>query len=198
MPGRKWTPEEFDLLQELWGYRTLPQIAKALNRTPEAVKIKISRLYLGTYESNSEYMNARQVSYMMGVDVHTVTDYWIPKFGLKCTKRAPMGARKFTYIKLTDLIKWLKVHQDKWDSRKLELYALGEEPEWLTAKRAGEFGTKPRGCRKWTQREDDRLRILFRKGLTSGQIADDIGRSSHAVRHRIAAIDMWETGRKTA
>lgn len=198
MSGRKWTPEEFDLLQELWGHRTMPQIAKALNRTPEAVKIKISRLQLGTYESNSEFMNARQVSYMLGIDVHTVTDYWIPKLGLKCTKRAPTGSRKFTYIKVTDLMRWLQDHQDKWDSRKLELYALGSEPEWLTAKRSGEFGKPILGCHKWTQREDDRLRMLFRKGLTDKQIAAELGRSEAGVGHRRQRIDMWETRRATA
>ena len=39
------------------------------------------------------------------------------------------------YVKQEDLLEFLKAHQDIWDSRYLEIYGFGSEPEWLIKKR---------------------------------------------------------------
>lgn len=134
--GPDWTQEELDYIREVWGDKTVPQIAKHLGRSVTAVKVKTARLgYIGQKWSG-EMMSARKVSELLGVDVHTVCDFWIPKYGLKA-KRRQLGVTKktTTIIMFEDLLRWLEAHQDLWDSRRVEMYALGMEYDWLKEKR---------------------------------------------------------------
>ena len=38
--GKRWSDEEILFLQELWGSKTIPQIAKIMNRSENAIKVK--------------------------------------------------------------------------------------------------------------------------------------------------------------
>ena len=42
-----WTQDEEEYLQEMWGSRSIPAIAKHLGRTVNAVKVRVARLGLG-------------------------------------------------------------------------------------------------------------------------------------------------------
>lgn len=139
--GPDWSREEVELMQELWGTYTIPQIAKRLNRSVLAVKVKSGRLGLGRYVNSSQYITANQAAVLLQVDIHTVTDVWIPA-GLRFTWKAPQGKRKFRYIRMDDLLEWLRENPDRWDSRRVELFALGSEPEWLKEKRKADL-TRP-------------------------------------------------------
>jgi hypothetical protein len=193
--ARDWTKEEIEQLQDLWGPKTIPQIAKIMGRTNNAIKVKSSRLGLGAYKDSSEYLSAQQVSSLLGVDSHTVTNYWIPKCGLKCRKIALLGKKKFKYIRMDNLLRWLEHNQDKWDSRRVELYALGVEPEWLKAKRKADMKLPARKAQKWTREEDKRLIFLFKTGnYTIAQIAEQMGRTLPGIEHRLSRLDVWGTG----
>ena len=167
-------------MREMWGSKTIPQIAKKLGRSETAINIKAKRLGLGTFKDSSEYLPALQISKLLGVDIHAITDYWIPKCGLKFKRISPRGKQYFTYIKITDVMEWLWLNPDKWDSRRVELYAFGCEPEWLQAKRKLDLASKPRGCFKWTAQEDAKLVMLYRSGAKIQDIADTLGRT-HAL-----------------
>lgn len=193
--SRHWTAKEYGLLEELWGTKTMPQIAKILGRSTNAIKIKIVRRGLGAFKHRGEYMTARNVSELLGVDIHTVTDYWIAKCGLKAKKLASHGQKRFTYIAYDDLIKWLRKNQDKWDSRRVELYALGCEPDWLTVKRQRDTELPARRWQKWTWEEDWRLVTMYKRGESTDDIATTLDRSKLAVRHRARRLDIWGTGK---
>lgn len=47
MGGKKWSEKEIDYLNSMWGRYNLNVLAKKLNRTVEAVKLKSERLGLG-------------------------------------------------------------------------------------------------------------------------------------------------------
>ena len=47
MGGKKWSEKEIDYLNSMWGRYNLNALAKKLNRTVEAVKVKSERLGLG-------------------------------------------------------------------------------------------------------------------------------------------------------
>lgn len=47
MGGKKWSEKEIDYLNSMWGRYNLNALAKKLNRTVEAVKLKSERLGLG-------------------------------------------------------------------------------------------------------------------------------------------------------
>lgn len=99
-------------------------------------------------------------------------------------------------IKLEDFIKWLKAHQDLWDSRRLEPYALGYEPEWLVEKRKrdSEITTKSRGT-KYTPYEDALIVMYLKQDKTQKEIGALIGRSEASVNARIMRLDVWGTGK---
>ncbi|WP_195615494.1 hypothetical protein [Intestinimonas butyriciproducens] len=84
--GKDWTQKELDYIAEVWGEKTIPQIARHLGRSINAVKIKANRLGYAGQMKYGEMMTARKVSELLGVDVHAVCDYWIPKCGLKGRK----------------------------------------------------------------------------------------------------------------
>jgi hypothetical protein len=189
-----WTQKDINILTEYWGYKTVPQLSKMLNRSVNGVVIKAKRLDLGACTSAGELMTARKVSELMGVDIHTVTDYWIPR-GLKARHMAMRGVKKMTMIDFSDLLRWLKNNQDKWDSRRIELFSLGSEPEWLQKKRTSDNKKILKGCIKWMPIEDQTAVTLFRQGVTIQQIADRLGRTHAGVEHRISRLDVWGSGK---
>lgn len=195
MGGKNWTPEQISYLQENWGEKTIPQIAKALGRSSDAIAIKSNRLGLGNQMDSGSLLNARRVSYLLGVDVHAITDYWIPKCGLKGKKQNIRNNRKQTVIRFDDLLDWLKKNQDKWDSRRVEKYALGMEYDWLIKKRGEDQSKSKRKSQKWTPYEDAQAIKLFQAGMTYQQIGKELDRSMASVEHRIHRLDVWGTGR---
>ena len=193
--GPDWTEEEIELMEDLWGTYTIPQIAKRLNRSVQAVKVKSSRLGLGRYVNSSQYLTANQVANLMHVDIHAVTDVWIPA-GLPFKWKAPLGGRKFRHIKHSDLLTWLKDNPDRWDSRRVELFALGSEPDWLKEKRKADTNLPVRRALKWTPEEDAKLVSMFRRGgKTYAEMGAELGRSADAVERRVARLDIWGTGK---
>lgn len=195
--GPDWTQEELDYIREVWGDKTVPQIAKRLGRSITAVKVKTARLGYTGQKWSGEMMSARKVSELLGIDVHTVCDIWIPKYGLK-SKRRQLGVTKkaTTIIMFEDLLKWLEAHQDLWDSRRVEVYALGMEYDWLKEKRKADAAKPTRKARKWTQQEDDRLIALFKRGgMTYAEIGAELGRPASGVEHRLQRLDVWGNGK---
>lgn len=129
MGKRTWTREQVETLREFWGSRTYSYIANKTGHTETAVRLKAKRMGLGPVKDASEYMCAREVARMMGIDVHTVTDYWIKKLGLRCRRIKGKNRTLWILIRHNDLMEFLREHEELWDSRRIEPYALGMEPE---------------------------------------------------------------------
>lgn len=193
----RWTQEEIDYISEAWGEKTIPQIARHLGRSINAVKVKSVRLGYTGQKWYGNMMSARKVSELLGVDVHTVTDYWIQKCSLKAkAKRLGNSKKTTTIILFDDLLLWLEQHPDLWDSRRLELYALGMEYDWLIEKRKADSHLPARKAQKWTAEEDARLISMFKRGdMTYSEIGAQLGRSASSVERRIHRLDVWGTGK---
>ena len=192
-----WSKEELDYIREVWGQKTIPEIAKKLGRSINAVKIKTTRMGYTGQKWYGEMMSARKVSELLGVDVHAVCDYWIPKCGLKAkSKRLGETQKTTTIIMFEDLLEWLEQHQNLWDSRRVELYGLGMEYDWLVAKRKEDALKPARKAQKWTPEEDQRLVSMFRRGgMTNAEMGAVLGRPASGVEHRLLRLDVWGTGR---
>ena len=195
--GRNWTAEELSYVREVWGEKTIPEIAAKLGRSINAVKVKTVRLGLTGQKWSGEMMSARKVSELLGVDVHAVIDYWIPKCGLKAkAKRLGASKRTTTIIMFEDLLSWLQEHQDLWDSRRVPEYGLGIEYKWLRAKRENDKQLPARRLQKWTSNEDQRLIIMFKRGdKTQAEIAKELNRSRASVEHRLSRLNVWGDGK---
>lgn len=195
--GKDWSQEELDYIREVWGQKTIPEIARKLGRSINAVRIKTQRMGYTGQKWYGEMMSARKVSELLGVDVHTVCDYWIPKCGLKGkAKRLGKTKKTTTIIMFEDLLEWLEAHQDLWDSRRVELFGLGMEYDWLVEKRKADGLKPPRKAQKWTPEEDQRLISMFRRGgVTNDEMGAALGRTASSVEHRLLRLDVWGTGR---
>lgn len=135
MGKRTWTSEQIETLKELWGTSSYHYIAKRTGHTETAIRLKAKRMGLGSVKDASEYICAREIARIMGIDSHTVTDYWIKKLGLKCRRIKSKHKTLWVMVRHDDLMRFLENHQDIWDSRRIEPYALGMEPEWFHQKR---------------------------------------------------------------
>ena len=133
----KWSAKDEEFLIDKWGVMEIDAIAKKLKRTYLAVMIKAKRLKLGGfYSGNSLSLTATQASKVLNNDRHTVVR-WIKNHGLKATQTT-FKIKNVWLINFDDLLEWLKDNRHKWDSSKVELYALGKEEEWLKEKRKKE------------------------------------------------------------
>lgn len=196
MRSKAWTAEELNYIREVWGEKTVPEIAAKLGRTINAVKIKAVRQGYRGQKWSGEMMSARKVSELLGVDIHTVTDWWISKCGLKAkAKRLGESKRTTTIIMFEDLLYFLRTHQELWDSRRIEEYALGAEYAWLKEKRNKDRELPIRRLQKWTRYEDGQLIIMYKRGLAKSEIAKRLGRSYASVERRISRLDVWGSGK---
>lgn len=152
MGKRTWTKEDVERLEALWGWHSYAAIAKSVGHTETAVRVKAKRLGLGAVKDASDYLCSREVARIMGIDSHVVTGCWIGRLGLPC--RRVRGKRKTLWVMVRHdhLMEFLEEHTEIWDSRRVEPYALGEEPEWLHEKRLADRRkgdvTVSRWCRK--------------------------------------------------
>ncbi|MCL4417496.1 MAG: sigma-70 region 4 domain-containing protein [Actinobacteria bacterium] len=187
--SKNWTKKELEYLYDNWGYVTVKSIAKTVKRTPIAVVVKAKKVGLkGAYCSGTA-LSARKVSDMLKIDIHTVTDYWTAKCGLKYRKTVMRFKRKMTLIEYDDLIKWLRKNPDKWDSRRVIKFGLGFEPDWLKEKRILDSYEPKRKKQKYTRLEDSKLSMLyFSEGKSYREIAEIMDRSCNSIEHRLARI----------
>ncbi len=192
-----WTKEEDELLEEMWGTSTPQSIASKVGRSTVAVIQRVKVRNLGAFTEVGVYINRNQAAQMVGVDYKVLTRNWEANHGLCFKQKKVRSDMKSQYlIKLENFIKWLKNHQELWDSRKMEPYALGIEPEWLADKRKrdSENTNKPRGT-KYTRKEDSLIVMYLKMDKTQKEIGELLNRSEASVNARIMKLDVWGTGK---
>ncbi|MCM1039834.1 MAG: hypothetical protein NC434_10970 [Ruminococcus sp.] len=153
MGKKTWTSEQIDKLCDLWGTKSYKSISRIVGHTETATRLKAKRIGLGEFKNASDYICAREISRIMGVDVHTITDYWIKKLGLPCKRIEGSGRTLYVMVRHDELVTFLKNNQSIFDSRRIKPYGLGCEPEWLHQKRLRDRMTY---CSAETQRQQAR------------------------------------------
>jgi DNA-binding CsgD family transcriptional regulator len=78
-----WTPKEIEHLAVLIHRYSVPQIAKMLHRSPNAVKVKATRLKLGL-RTRDDWYTKNEVCEILGVD-HRKVQSWIDSGALVAT-----------------------------------------------------------------------------------------------------------------
>lgn len=185
MHNKIWTQEEYCYLRDNWGKLTIPQLSQNLQRSQNAIKCKIHRLKLGRCNARVNCLSARQVASLLNIDANTVIKYWIKKYELKGKLKAPYGKERQWFIDFDILVDWLKHNQSLWDSRKLPLYALGPEYDWLIEKRKLDLKRPKRGDQRWTRMEEIRLVRLFKLNYTYKEISEILSRTENSVKTKL-------------
>ena len=139
--SRTWKPEEEDYLMEKWGQISVPAIAKKLNRTTNAVKVRAQRLGLGAVLMAGEYVTLNQL--LLAVNGGSSSygykmKSWVENRGLPVhTKKVNRCSFRVVYIE--EFWEWAERYRSFIDFSKMEPLALGEEPGWVAEQRKKDF-----------------------------------------------------------
>jgi len=142
---RPWRPEEDAFFEEHTGRLSYAQIGERLGRTPEAVKVRFTRMGLTAASKLPGYLTANRTAALLGLDAHKVVS-WI-EHGILPGERMPFAGRPMWRVSLMRLKMWL-VKPTSWVYIKPEriksahirrLVLLAQKrwgDEWLSTKQA--------------------------------------------------------------
>lgn len=188
MGGKKWSKEEIDYLNSMWGRYNLTTLAKKLNRTVEAVKVKSERLGLGGGLKAQDAISKADIKRICGVTDYTVGK-WMSMYGLKCTNKVVTSKRSFCLIKTKDFWDFAKNNNELIDFSRIEKNILGVEPEWVDEFRKRDFKMKRKVYRrKWSAAEEKEAIRLYRKGLSHKEIGKRLDRPYHGVQCKLMRL----------
>lgn len=183
--SKKWSGADVEYLQESWGKASIPEIAKKLNRSINAIKLKAGRLGMGRHLHSGDLITFVQLCEALGKknSYSWLRDKWA-RYGFPFRRKKSIK-EKYLMVSIEDFWKWAERHQDIIDFSDFEEYAIGKEPVWAKEKRHMDF-EKRRNNKPWTQQEDDRLIHMLRAQRYSlDEIAADLDRKEGAIRRRI-------------
>ena len=181
--SKRWTNEEIEYIRENLGNVSMSYISQKLNRTPNAIIIKATRLKIGGPTIKTEYLLPNIAAQMVGVDFASII-YWIKYKDLKIERKSIRG-KKRTLINYEDFIDFLKNNQKLWDSRKVEPYALGCEPKWLLEKRLIDRKRPKNSQNKWSKFDEIKVEKMKNEGRPIQEIADEVNRSNASVKRKL-------------
>lgn len=192
---RKWTKEEENFMEEMWGTISIKAIAKNLGRSEKAVEVKKNKMQLGPFIESGDYITFGTLLKALGLE----TEYaykkklWIEKKKLPVHKKT-VKENTFRIIKIEEWWEWAEKNKGIIDFSRMEENILGIEPEWVKRKRKRDrdhrikYTTKP-----WTGIEDVKLRrMLQKKEYTYKQISKELKRTIGSVQKRIRTLEIDE------
>lgn len=187
-----WTPSEIDFLKQAWGMKSTDAIARKLNRSIGAVKVKANRLGLGPWIESSDKITVSELFKVLKPNV-TTGGYSDFKRQLKLHK-APMQKvkvenQKILMIKIDDFWKWAEKHKHIVDFSYLEKNILGIEPKWVDEKRKNDFKQRFKR-RNWSSIDEQRLVYMVQKGYSLLNISKELNRTCVALRKRIYMLGL--------
>ncbi len=106
----RWTPAERDYLAAHIGIQNDEQIAAALGRSPNSIKIKRQRWNLPAHSKRPGYLTGNTIARILGVDIHAICK--MHNRGLIPTKRLA-GARGILVIHQTTFYRWA-INPNNW------------------------------------------------------------------------------------
>lgn len=185
---RNWTAEEEEYLRENWGRVTVPGIAKALGRSVDAVKARVTRLGLGPYLENGDYVTFNQLLIAV-CGTNAGGGYklksWVENRDFPVhNKRRDKTVIRVVY--LDEFWEWAEKNRSFLDFSKMEPLALGAEPDWVAEQRRKDFEAYALQRKDaWTSEEDSRLVMLVKQHkYTYAEISDMMHRSCGAIQRR--------------
>jgi hypothetical protein len=194
--GKIWPKEDDYFLEENFGKISLPRMAKRFKRTTNAVRQRAIDLGLRASTTAQGYITARILAEAVGVDNTIVTKLWIKKHKLKAQKVVTFCTREVWQIDIRDFWKWAFKNQKRFDSRKFEPLALGQEPTWMAEKRKADRSKPKRLWKSWSTLEKQRVRNMLARGMKpeaiAAEIAAELGRSEQAVVSKCQVLSQKE------
>lgn len=194
--SRHWKPHEDEYLEENWGKFSVPALAKHLNRTVGAVKLRASRLGLGAFRMGGDYITLNQLHIAITGSAGGsgyILKSWIKNRGLPVHTKKVVEHR-FRVVYLDEFWEWAEKNRSFIDFSKMEPLALGAEPEWVAEQRKRDFqGYAIQRKDPWTPEDDSRLIMLLREHKYGyAELSDMLRRSSGAIQRRCQDLGIKE------
>lgn len=193
---KRWTPEDEEILCECWGTMTVAGLCKKLNRSKNAVMVKVNRLGLPPYLESGEYITMRQLILALGYsgssDSYKIKS-WIQNRGFPVrNKRHTKKVVRVVF--LDEFWKWAEKNRSFLDFSKMEPLALGEEPDWLAEQRRKDFKAYALQRKEpWIVDEDSRLKMLLKQHkYGSAELSEMLRRSTGAIQRRCTDLGLKE------
>ena len=194
--GRNWTREEEEQLAEWWGTYSVDAIAARLNRSRDAIIVRVQRLGLGAHLASSERISFNVLIKELGLNGSY--KWYLQKLidaGLIVHKQRVRDC-SFRMVDLEEFWAFAEQNKRMFDFSRLDENALGAEPGWVKVKRTEDFkrssAVKPHNA-KWTKQEDEALlRLLKAYRYTYPEIAERLCRSEGAIQRRVVDLGIKE------
>ena len=190
--SRTWSKEEIEELEELWGYHSIPAIAKRLNRTVYAIKNKAIRLGLGRHLDSSDLITLNMLLEILGYtngNAYTI-QHWKEK-GLPIRYKKSVNM-KYKVLKLDEFWEWAEKYRTIIDFSRLEKNALGLEPGWVGEQRKIDMKAKAEFKKTpWTDGEDSHLKMLVeQQKYNYAEISKMLQRTEDAIKRRLLNLNI--------
>lgn len=189
--ARNWTKQEEEYLIEKWGTVSVKAIAKALNRSENAIIVRKDRLGLGAFLESGEYVSWHQLLLALGITGGSgyMMTSWVKNRGFPVhTKR--VNSNSFRIVYLEEWWEWAEKNKDLLDFSKFEENLLGEEPQWVKDKRRHDVEKAQKYIlTPWTKTEDEKLIFLVAKQkYTYDELSKMLRRTNGAIQRRLCDL----------
>ena len=191
---RTWTAEEENYLRESWGTVTVDGICRHLNRTQNAIMVRVNRLGLSPYLESGEYITFQQLILAMGMG-RTSSKYlqisWVENRGFPLHYKR-RGTATIRVVYLDEFWPWAEKNRSFLDFSKMEPLALGAEPEWVAEQRRKDFQAFAIQRKDpWTPEEDSRLKTLVEQQRYGyAELSEMLRRSAGAIQRRCTDLGL--------
>ncbi|RWR06735.1 hypothetical protein QNH23_06405 [Siminovitchia fortis] len=192
--GKKWSEEELEYLEDKWGAVSIKGIAKKLNRSVNAVKLKAQRMGLGDARSHFDGITVSQLSLVLNTH-YGILKNWIKLYDFPARKKVFAAENKVLVVTYQDFWKWAKENRHMLDFSRFERLSLGPEPKWVEEKRKADqikklHVPKPHNT-PWSKDDDEKLKWMLNQfKYTYPEIAEELKRSQAAVKRRILDLGL--------
>lgn len=181
---RIWTEEEEKKLKTLSKTMTASQIANVLGRSKNSIDCKRKKMNIQDCMTTTDCITANQVGVLVGQFRTNIYRRW-SKAGLPLKK---MGT-KYKVINEKQLIKFMKEHYELWRASQCDYDFFCKYDWFLERLKAERNGTDTidayRKRKEWTPYELSRVKMLWKRGKSGNEIAEEVGRSRMAIYHQI-------------
>ncbi|MBY6950315.1 hypothetical protein [Clostridium botulinum] len=184
---RDYTKEELIYLEEKWGTKSVKAIARKLNRSEWAVRMKAYKMGLGDPKLSIDGITINQLSKAIGVHYQSIMRNWVEQYEFPVKNKVLIN-ENIAYATQNDFWEWAKDNKNLIDFSRIEENILGKEPQWVKEKRRIDIlaNNKSRNKRPWTDSEIEKLISLLKTyNFTYADIAERLGRSQSAVKRKI-------------
>jgi len=189
--GRKWTDADHEALQDMWGDFSIPTIAKNLNRSINAIKIKAFKLKLGPHMQSGEYVNMFELLKAIGQEgSYSYLKMRLLRDGLP-TVRKKVDKCSFVMVSIDKFWEWTEKNKDKINFAYFEPNMLGAEPDWVKEKRKADYAATKYTKLPWSKRDDEKLiNMLNAYEYGYAEISAALRRTEGAIKRRMLDLGL--------